>query len=41
MILQKRTGIIVERGLYLGIHLDLLPVGGLKSMITLRGEKRQ
>gem|GEM_PF-2843219 len=31
MILQKRTGIVVERGLYLGIHLDLLPAGGLKS----------
>jgi hypothetical protein len=23
--------IVVERGFFLGIHLDLLPVGGLKS----------
>jgi len=41
MILQKRTGIVVERGLFLGIHIDLLPEGVLKSRIISRGEKRQ
>jgi len=30
MILQKKTGIVVERGLFLGIHFDLLLIGGIK-----------
>jgi len=40
MILQMRTGGVIERVLFLGIHLDVLPVRGLKSRIHLRGEKK-
>jgi hypothetical protein len=28
-----------KKKVFLGLHLDLLPVGGLKSRITLKGEK--
>ncbi len=41
MILQKRTGIVIDGFNDLGIHLDLLPIGGLKSRITLIREERQ
>jgi hypothetical protein len=41
MILQKRVGIVVERDIFLGIHLDLLLIEGLKSRITLIKKERQ
>ncbi len=41
MILQKQVGIFVERDTFLGIHLDLLLIGGLKSRITLKRKERQ
>ncbi len=41
MILQKQVGVVVERDIFLGIHLDLLLIGGLESRITLIRKERQ
>lgn len=38
MILQNQSGIAVETSFFFGIHLDLLPMGGIESRITLKGE---